>query len=623
MQNKKKLRISAAIVLLSVPLAVTLTHHKNVSASEEKTALDFKKVILLDSEYDYMCNYDLNNDNNIDVFDLMRCKREELKPSVQITDTTTVPPVTEFTGSVSTNVPETTPAEITTVPDITTVPETTTVSETTTIPETTTVTTTTAPPETTTVTTTTTPPPATTPVTTVTVTNPPPVVTTMPQRKIISNVKSILQSPELPTGCEATGLTIAIRWYGYDVDKMSIAKTFMPQMTLRYSNGKLIGPDFITTFAGDPTSNTLSYGCYIPCLMTTANSYFSSVGSNYRTKNLSGTSLRDLFKYVADNTPVVLISTPELMTPRSGDSWYTPDGRYVTWQRGHHCMVLIGYDLNRGKVYCADPMKKKGVVEYDMGKFEEIYNLKGKNAMIIDTGSSKPAKRTAAVGDTIRYVGYLHTASTGGTERYVDSNLYTVTNILSDTSLPYRVCLGNIGWVSYDALYENIASYGSSVQTDPSSGVISTGVYNIKNKQSSKYLNVDYGIDENGTNVYQWSRDGSTEQKFKINNDGPYNRMFSMCSSSGTDKLVTASSVSENANVYQYQSIDRTKQEWEFKWLSGNEYVIALRSDPSLVLTAYGCENGSGGGTSSSSAGNVYVSKYVPGSSAQIWCIER
>lgn len=614
MQNKRKLLGAAALALMAVPFAVMVSNHKNVSASEQKNSLDYKKVILLHSEYDYKCNYDLNNDNIIDVFDLMRCKRSELMAHEQTSETTTVPPVTNEPGTLATDVPQTTVPEITTTSEITTTTEpiTTPVTTTTTAPQTTVTKVTTTPP----------PPPVTIPITTVPVTTPPPAQTTMPQKKIISNVKSILQSPELPTGCEATGLTIAIRWYGYDVDKVSIATKFMPQMAFRYSGGKLIGADFITTFAGDPRSNSLSYGCYIPCLMTTADSYFSSVGSNYRAKNLSGTSLRELFRYVSDNTPVVLISTPELMTPRTGDSWYTPDGRYVTWQRGHHCMVLIGYDLNREKVYCADPMMNKGIVEYDMGKFEEIYNLKGKNAMIIDTGASKPSHRTAVIGDIIRYVGYLHAASTGGSEWYVDSNLYTVTQILNDPSAPYRVCLGNIGWVSYDALYENIPSYGSSVATDPSDGVISTGVYNIKNKQSLKYLNVDYGIDVNGTNVYQWSRDGSTEQRFKINNDGSYYRIFAMCSSAGTDKLVTASSVSAEANVYQYQSTDRTKQEWEFRWISGNEYVIALKSDPSLVLTAYGTSNGSAGGTSSSSAGNVYISRYIDGAASQRWYVE-
>ena len=46
--------------------------------------------------------------------------------------------------------------------------------------------------------------------------------------------------------------------------------------------------------------------------------------------------------------------------------------------------------------------------------------------------------------------------------------------------------------------------------------MVSGGIYNIRNIDSGKYLNVHYGVDANGTNVYQWSYDGSTEQKFKV-----------------------------------------------------------------------------------------------------------
>ena len=35
------------------------------------------------------------------------------------------------------------------------------------------------------------------------------------------------------------------------------------------------------------------------------------------------------------------------------------------------------------------------------------------------------------------------------------------------------------------------------------SGLVSGGIYNIRNMDSGKYLNVHYGVDANGTNVYQ------------------------------------------------------------------------------------------------------------------------
>ncbi|MBE6843661.1 MAG: hypothetical protein E7510_12650 [Ruminococcus sp.] len=607
MKNKKSLSRQILLsIAFSAPLFTFGLKTDGTDADSVKKLLDFKKIIFKIDTYDDISEYDTNSNGVVNVFDVMRCKRN-------VYNITVCPPSETSQTTVTTKPPTdiTQPTTATTTSPATTI---TSVSSTTD----TTVTTTSAPLTTTTATTTSAPP-----VTTVTTTTtPPPVTTEMPKYKMISNMKSILQGPELPTGCEATGLTTVIRWYGYDVSKMDIALKYMPSAPVYYSGGYLYGPDFITTFAGNPQTEGLSYGCYIPCLMTTANNYFSAVGSNYKAKNLTGTELEDLFPYVANNIPVILISTPELITPRTGDSWWTPDGRYVTWQRGHHCMVLMGYDLRNNKVYCADPMMRKGIVGYDLALFKQIYNLKGKNAMIIDTGSANVPVSYAKVGDVIRYAGYAHTTSTNGSddkEFYLDSNLYTVTYIYpQEANQIYGVCIGNMGWVGYDALKENLPAYSSQSQT-PSA---LSGVKNLKNAMSGKYLNVDYGKDINGTNIYQWTRDNSTEQKFKIVNNNDYYLIYAMCSSSGNDKMVTSVSAYAGANVHLYEKISDQQQQWIITQVANSSaYTIALKSNPELVLTAHDSSNGSGTGTDYTSTGNVYLSKYS-GYSSQMWYIE-
>ncbi|MBQ9981652.1 MAG: C39 family peptidase [Oscillospiraceae bacterium] len=609
MKNKKSLSRQILLsIAFSAPLFTFGLKTDGTDADSVKKLLDFKKIIFKIDTYDDISEYDTNNNGVVNVFDVMRCKRN-------VYNITVCPPSETSQTTVTTTPPTdiTQPTTATTTSPVTTI---TSVSSTTD----TTVTTTSAPLTTTTATTTSAPP-----VTTVTTTTtPPPVTTEMPKYKMISNMKSILQGPELPTGCEATGLTTVIRWYGYDVSKMDIALKYMPSAPVYYSGGYLYGPDFITTFAGNPQTEGLSYGCYIPCLMTTANSYFSSVGSSYRAKNLTGTELEELFKYVSNNTPVVLISTPELITPRTGDSWWTPDGRYVTWQRGHHCMVLMGYDLRNNKVYCADPMMRKGIVGYDLTLFKHIYNLKGKNAMIIDTGSVTVPVSYAKVGDVIRYAGYAHTTSSDGSddkEFYLDSNTYTVTHIHpKEANQIYGVCIGNIGWVSYDALKENLPYYTQN-QTHPDTPTSTlNGVHSLKNGLSSKYLNVDYGKDADGTNIYQWTRDNSNEQKFKLVQNEEYYSIYAMCSNSGNDKMVTSSAYA-GANVYLY-SASHEQQEWLITPVQNSlAYKIALKSNPELVLTAHDSSNGSGTGTDYTSTGNVYLSKYS-GYSSQMWYIE-
>lgn len=585
---KKKYFLQTAALFAAVT-CTAFAHSKfdtgqPVNASSAFASADeLKKVILQIDSCDDIDEYDINGNGKVNVFDYMRQKKVLLKEHSETTS----------------YVPSTLPSETVTTA-VTTTPEppvtTTTTTKATTV--------TTAKPVTTTTTTTTTPQ---------VTTKPAPPVTAMPDRKIISNMRSVLQSPELPTGCEATGLTIFLNWYGYDVDKVTIAMKFMPRMEFYYDNGRLIGADFITTFAGNPTTTYLSYGCYIPCLQRTADSYLSSVGSPYRSVNLTGTELNDLFKYVAQGKPVVVIMTPELVAPRTGDSWYTPDGRYVTWQRGHHCMVLMGYDKQNNKVYCADPMMRAGIVEYDMNQFRNIYNLKGKNAMILDADPSSVASVNASKGENIKFSGYMYTSSDGGSSRYV-SGVYTVTDILNNSS-PYPVCLGNIGWVPKDALKVNIPTYSSQ-----SSGSIANGTYNLRNAASSKYLNVDYGHDVNGTNVYQWTRDGSTEQKFRIQyypGDDTY-RLFAMCSSSGYDKMVSAGAPSHLANVHIYAPGYDDSQKWQIVQVNGSAYKIVLKSHPDLALTVCGMNNGYSTAADWNSEGNVFVAAYT-NSASQLW----
>jgi len=70
-------------------------------------------------------------------------------------------------------------------------------------------------------------------------------------------------------------------------------------------------------------------------------------------------------------------------------------------------------------------------------------------------------------------------------------------------------------------------------------------LYNIVNKASGKNLNVNLGTDANGTNVIQWTNDGSQEQKFRVvyypamgSTAVDAYKLFAMCSSKGSNRVV-------------------------------------------------------------------------------------
>lgn len=284
--------------------------------------------------------------------------------------------------------------------------------------ETTTTTTTTSTTTTTTTTSTTT---ASTTATTTTTTT----TTVMPSSTKI-NVNCILQnaSPALPTGCEATALTIALNYHGFSADKYDIAMNYLPRM----NNTGTYGADFTYVFPGNPTSSS-GYGCYAPAIVATANAYFTAKKNASYAENISGREFTDLYKYVASGIPVVFWGTMNMCNPTTGSSWNTPDGKRVTWKRSEHCLVLVGYDKSAGTVLVADPLK--GTVTYDASIVKQRYNAMGKNAVIIHkSNNSKGEEASIDSGSVYRIKNAgsgLYLTVAGGS----DSN---GTNVIQQTS---------------------------------------------------------------------------------------------------------------------------------------------------------------------------------------------
>ena len=194
------------------------------------------------------------------------------------------------------------------------------------------------------------------------------------------NMSCLLQNPDLPTGCEATSLTMVLNHYGYNIDKVSLAKNFLPKSSDFYNaNGKDYGVDFNTTFAGDPTSAN-AYGCLAPAIVTTANNYLSQNGRGDLTvSNISGSSPSQLYDYVNKGTPVIVWATMNMREPGKGKSWYAPNGNLLTWPSGEHCLVLIGY--NNDSVILNDPLK--GTTTYSRSLFEQRYSQMGSQAVVL------------------------------------------------------------------------------------------------------------------------------------------------------------------------------------------------------------------------------------------------
>jgi len=154
-------------------------------------------------------------------------------------------------------------------------------------------------------------------------------------------------------------------------------------------------------------------------------------------------------------------------------------------------------------------------------------------------------------------------------------------------------------------------------------GLTHNYTYNIINKSTGKCLNVNYGTDADGTNVTQFTDDGSYEQKFAISyeqQDGY--KIYAICSSEGWGRVLDVyRPLQNNANVDIWTNGDDDAQYWKIIHRGDGYYSIHLLYNDSLALTTVGTGNGSGSGNSSTSNGNVIIKTYT-GADNQLWSLE-
>ncbi len=196
------------------------------------------------------------------------------------------------------------------------------------------------------------------------------------QQKVFHEVKTILQNPELPHGCEVTGLAVLLSYYDISADKCELAEKWMPK-------GVWGETDFRKAFVGDPRKKVGSAGCFAPVIADTANRYLQegkpiktegdtkeepdkqNAGERLLAVAKEGVSFEELLSMV-EEAPVLVWTTMNLQAPYIAQVWDV-DGEELYWQNLEHCVVLTGYDAEKGILYGTDPLY--GPCEYDLKLF--------------------------------------------------------------------------------------------------------------------------------------------------------------------------------------------------------------------------------------------------------------
>jgi uncharacterized protein YvpB len=196
--------------------------------------------------------------------------------------------------------------------------------------------------------------------------------------------ENILQNPELPTGCEITSLTMLLRFYGFDADKVDLAENYLPVSwgNTRWEDGKKYQDSFFDYFIGDPKGR--GYGCFSPAIMTAAEKYLEEKDTDkkYKAVNISGCTPDYLYRYVLTGNPVMCWATDGMIEPEYRESWFdNKTGEQLDWYINEHAFLLVGFDTEKRLVYLSDPMK--GEIVYSMDRFETRFAQMHKQAIII------------------------------------------------------------------------------------------------------------------------------------------------------------------------------------------------------------------------------------------------
>lgn len=190
-------------------------------------------------------------------------------------------------------------------------------------------------------------------------------------------VSPVMQTPELPTGCEVTSLTMLLNYIGFDVDKLTLADEYLPK-------GEYRKTDFNKVFVGNPRDRN-AYGCTAAVIAETAEKFLNDYDTEnkWQVVNITGCSPEMLYSAVKNGNPVVVwgsINMDEIIEDYV--TWTDEEtGNTISWVGGEHCLLLTGYDMKESLVYVNDPLR--GQVSYDMRTFEKRFDDLDRNAVII------------------------------------------------------------------------------------------------------------------------------------------------------------------------------------------------------------------------------------------------
>lgn len=217
--------------------------------------------------------------------------------------------------------------------------------------------------------TTTTPKPETT--TTTTTTKPEPI------QDVSLDIEGVDSFSDFPSGSGIGAVATVLQYYGIDASIIDLYNIADKYVDIIVRDGYTPSPWEKIVF--DPQNVGSAY--YAPPIVNMANKYLTSVGSNKRAKDVSGTSLEELLKYVENGIPVIIWGTTTEKPAKDGSTWIADNGETVICKEKMKIFVIKGYTKdNIELILDVDGI----VIEYSYDLIDEMYQSVYSQAIIIE-----------------------------------------------------------------------------------------------------------------------------------------------------------------------------------------------------------------------------------------------
>lgn len=195
------------------------------------------------------------------------------------------------------------------------------------------------------------------------------------QEMKIKGVPNICQHPEMPTGCEATSLTMLMNWNGKALTNHEVVKAMPKGDKVQLIDGEWHGGNPNKEFVGDPYEDDGSFGVFEKPILETIDVFLPNQGTD-----LTNLPFAELLEIVRSGEPVMAWTTIDQKTTFHSKTWSDSEGNTIKWHRYEHAVVIVGVDSEN--IFANDPTTGKEE-KYNRELFERNWASMGRRAVTL------------------------------------------------------------------------------------------------------------------------------------------------------------------------------------------------------------------------------------------------